>query len=53
MINMIHEIQTMRMLIGEIVSVSGFLSSKNRNFEVEDTGGFSICLIMVLSARFI
>ena len=42
MINMIHEIQTMRMLIGEIVSVSGFLSSKNRNFEVEDTGGFSI-----------
>ena len=42
MINMIHEIQTMRTLMGEIISVSGFLSSLNRSFEVEDTGAFSI-----------
>ena len=42
LINMIHEIQTMRLLLGEIKSVSGLLSHNLRKFEVEDTACFSL-----------
>ena len=42
LINLIHEIQTMRLLIGEIQHVSGVLSHKRREFDVEDTAAFSL-----------
>jgi predicted dehydrogenase len=37
LINMIHEVNTMRMLCGEIVAVQAFASNAVRGFPVEDT----------------
>ena len=38
LINVIHEIDTMRYLLGEVESIQGFLSNLNRGNPVEDTG---------------
>lgn len=37
LINMIHEVDNLRALVGEIVAVQAFASSRTRRFEVEDT----------------
>jgi predicted dehydrogenase len=37
LINMIHEVSSLRALVGEIVAVQAFASSATRRFEVEDT----------------
>ncbi|MDQ6618290.1 MAG: Gfo/Idh/MocA family oxidoreductase [Pseudomonadota bacterium] len=37
LLNMIHEIDNLRAMIGEIVAVQAFASSATRGFEVEDT----------------
>jgi len=42
LINMIHEIDNMRALCGEIAAVQAFSSSTTRNYPVEDTSAISI-----------
>lgn len=42
LINLIHEVQTMRLLVGDIENLNGFASSANRNFEVEDSLSLSV-----------
>jgi len=42
LINLIHEIQTMRLLIGEIDDLQGFKTSNFRGYDVEDTVSISI-----------
>lgn len=42
LINMIHEIDNMRALCGEIAQVQAFSSSATRNYPVEDTSAISI-----------
>ncbi len=41
-INAIHEIDTLRYLLGDIEQISGIMSNKVRNFEVEDSAVISI-----------
>lgn len=42
LINLIHEVQSMRLLIGEISQISGHKTSNFRGFDVEDTVSLSI-----------
>lgn len=42
LINLIHDIDTLRYLVGEIDSIRAFTSSARRGFEVEDTASVSI-----------
>ncbi len=42
LINMIHEVGTLRYLCGEIVEVQAMASSAQRNYEVEDTVALSL-----------
>lgn len=42
LINFIHEIQSMRILMGEIINVTGMTSSFPRKFEVENTAAISL-----------
>lgn len=42
LINLIHDIDVLRYLVGEIESIRAFTSSARRGFEVEDTASLSI-----------
>jgi predicted dehydrogenase len=42
LINLIHDIDALRYLVGEIESIRAFTSSSNRGFEVEDTASLAI-----------
>jgi predicted dehydrogenase len=42
LINMIHEVHSMRMLCGDIVAVQAFSSNTTRGFAVEDTAAISL-----------
>jgi predicted dehydrogenase len=42
LINLIHEVQTMRLLVGELSDIVGFKTSQFRGFEVEDTVALSL-----------
>ncbi len=42
LLNMIHEIDNLRALAGEIVAVQAFTSSATRNFPVEDTAAIAL-----------
>jgi predicted dehydrogenase len=42
LLNMIHEVDNLRSLCGEIVAVQAFTSSATRNFLVEDTAAISL-----------
>jgi predicted dehydrogenase len=42
LINLIHDIDVLRYLVGEIESIRAFTSSANRGFEVEDTASLAI-----------
>ena len=42
LINLIHDIDVLRWLVGEIESIRGFTSSAVRGFEVEDTASLAI-----------
>ena len=42
LINLIHDIDSLRYLVGEIESISALTSSATRGFEVEDTAGLVI-----------
>lgn len=42
LINLVHEIDAMRVLVGDIVEVQAFASSAVRGFEVEDTAAINL-----------
>jgi predicted dehydrogenase len=42
LINMIHEVDSLRLLCGEIAAVQAFTSSETRNFPVEDTAAITL-----------